>query len=195
VDRLACVLAWFRQSAGGCQKIPEDLARYRAILRALRPAVVVETGTGSGHSALWFANQGCRVVTVDVEPWVDELTVEAWAGRVTQIVGDSVAPGTVEFLTGAVGDADPIIVSLDSDHSAGHVREEMELYAAVVTPGSYTVLGWMPIGSPPRSLFDGTPMEAVEDFLEAHDDWGVDTGIEGLCAATQHPGGWLRRLA
>lgn len=197
---MACVLAWFRQSAEGCQKIPEDLARYREVIRRIRPAVVVELGTGSGHSALFFAEQGCSVITVDVEAWPDPITVSAWEHRVLQIIGDSTDPNTSSEVRWAVADREPVLVSLDSDHSAEHIREEMALYADLVTPGSYmvvedTVLGWLPTDSSPRRMFDGTPMEAVEDFLATHDGWEVDREIEGLYAATQHPGAWLRRLA
>lgn len=200
VDRPACVLAWFRQSTEGCQKIPEDLTRYRSLMERARPAVVVETGTGSGHSALWFADQGCRVVTVDLEPWAGDLTIAAWQGRVTQIAGSSSSPETIEAVRRAIGDEGPVLVSLDSDHSSDHVRQEMELFGDFVAIGSYmvvedTVLAWMPLHSPQRAMFDGTPLEAVEDFLTAHEEWEIDHSIEGTSPATQHPGGWLRRIA
>lgn len=61
VDKRASVLAWFRQGAEGTQKIAEDIARYRIIVARVQPAVVVETGTGSGHFALFLAELGCGV--------------------------------------------------------------------------------------------------------------------------------------
>jgi cephalosporin hydroxylase len=75
----------------------------------------------------------------------------------------------------------------------------MEAYSALVTPGSYmvvedSVLDWMPPNAPARARYCGTPMEAVEDFLTAHRDWEVDRDLEGMFAATQNPGGWLRRI-
>jgi len=199
VDRLASVLAWFRQSAEGCQKIQEDLARYREIIWRTHAQVVVESGTGAGTSALWFANQGCRVVTVDLEPWSDDSTRQAWGDRVTQVVGDSIAQETLEAIRRVVGYAEPVMVSLDSDHSAAHVRAEMEAYGALVTPGSYmvaedSILSWLPTSSPPRYGLAGTPMEAVEDFLATQKAWEVDLDVEGMFPATQNPGAWLRRL-
>jgi cephalosporin hydroxylase len=196
VDRTASVLAWFQQGVEGTQKIAEDIARYRTIVASIQPAVVVEAGTGSGDFALLLANLGCRVVTVDIDPWVDRATMLGWDGRVTQILGNSIAPGTVEAVRRAVGDTEPLVVSLDSDHSAAHVRAEMEAYSALVTPGSYmvvedSVLAWLPTESPPRKNYVGTPMEAVEDFLDAHPDWQVDSEIEGMFPATQNPRGWL----
>jgi cephalosporin hydroxylase len=200
IDKRASVLAWFRQGAEGTQKIAEDIARYRTIVARIQPAVAVETGTGSGHFALFLANLGCRVVTVDIDPWPSFATVMAWNGNVEQIVGDSAVPKTVKAVRMAVGDSSPVVVSLDSDHSAAHVRAELEAYSALVGPGSYmvvedTILEWMPPNAPARQPYIGTPMEAVEDFLTAHRDWQVDRDLEGMFAATQHPSGWLRRIA
>jgi len=203
VDKSASVLAWFRQGAEGTQKIAEDVARYRTIIARVQPAVVVEMGTGSGHSALLFAELGCRVVTVDIDPWASFATVTAWGTSVAQVAGDSADPATFEVVRSiveAVGDAGPVVVSLDSDHSAEHVRAEMELYSRLVTSGSYmvvedTVLDWMPPNAPARKSYTGTPMEAVEDFLTAHPHWRVDADLEGMFAASQNPGGWLRRWA
>ena len=200
VDKRASVLAWFRQGAEGTQKIAEDIARYRTIVARVQPAVVVETGTGSGHSALFFSELGCRVVTVDIDPWPSFATIQTWGDRVTQIIGDSTEPQTVEAVKIAVGYAEPAVVSLDSDHSAAHVRAEMEAYSALVGPGSCmvvedTVLDWMPPNAPARARYRGTPMEAVEDFLTAHRNWEVDRDLEGMFAATQNPGAWLRRTA
>jgi cephalosporin hydroxylase len=200
IDKRASVLAWFRQGAEGTQKIAEDIARYRTIVARVRPEVVVETGTGSGHFALFLSLLGCRVVTVDIDPWPNYDTVMEWGDRVVQVMGNNIDPGIVEAVREAVGDASPVVVSLDSDHSASHVRAEMEAYSALVTPGSYmvvedTILDWMPPNAPARARYRGTPMDAVEDFLTANHDWEVDRDLEGMFAATQNPEGWLRRLA
>lgn len=200
VDKRASVLAWFRQGAEGTQKIAEDIARYRTIVARVQPAVVVETGTGSGHFALFLSLLGCRVVTVDIDPWPSFATVQAWNGNVEQIVGDSTDPQTIQAVRTAVGDSIPVVVSLDSDHSAAHVRAEMEAYSTLVMPGSYmvvedSVLDWMPPNAPARKPYNGTPMEAVEDFLTAHRYWRVDADLEGMFVASQNPGGWLRRWA
>jgi cephalosporin hydroxylase len=199
IDKRACVLAWFRQGAEGTQKIAEDIARYRTIVARVQPAVVVETGTGSGHFALFLTELGCRVVTVDADPWPNYDTVMGWGAKVIQVVGNSIDPGIVEAVREAIGDATPVVVSLDSDHSAAHVLAEMEAYSAFVGAGSYmvvedTVLDWMPPNAPARKPYSGTPMEAVGDFLTAHRDWQVDRDLEGMFAATQDPEGWLRRI-
>jgi cephalosporin hydroxylase len=88
-----------------------------------------------------------------------------------------------------------VLVILDSDHSAGHVREELERYAPLVSPGSYIhvqdgcidVLPCFKRGRP-------GPVVAVKSFLESHSEFARDTLIEGRYMLTWHPYGWLRRL-
>ncbi|MGW2631515.1 CmcI family methyltransferase [Streptomyces chattanoogensis] len=51
-----------------------DLGLYQQLLQRVRPATVIEIGSGSGGSALWFRSMGtaigspCRVVSVDLTP-------------------------------------------------------------------------------------------------------------------------------
>lgn len=52
----------------GMLKLDDDLERYRQIIEATKPEVIVETGTRSGASALWFAQQGLDVITIDINP-------------------------------------------------------------------------------------------------------------------------------
>lgn len=194
-----------RQHAEGCVKTWEDLSRYRAIIDKVHPKLILEAGTFSGKSALWFAlTAGCRVITVDVDPSnVDEDT--------------RVAAGTagVEFLTGRSTGMDvlarmrleagychgPVMVVLDGDHSENTVHDELLEYGTLVTPGSYcvvedTIVRWMPNQMTPYGPYHGNPYDAVEGFVDSHPKlWVVDTEIEAMFPVTQSPGGFLRRIA
>ncbi len=82
----------------------------------------METGTASGGSALYLASvcdllgRG-RIVTVDV------VEAERPAHeRVTYLTGSSADPEIVARVRELVGDAAPVLVILDSDHS----RDERE---------------------------------------------------------------------
>lgn len=135
----------------GVMKAPNDLWMYQAIMSNLRPMTVIETGTYSGGSALWYAYlmdmlgiEGGRVFTVDFEDHRKAPHVQH--PRITFLAGDSVNP----FLVKAIQDdmpAGPVLVSLDSDHSTEHVRRELELYAPLVPVNSWLVvedtnIGW-----------------------------------------------------
>lgn len=151
----------------GCVKTPNDLARYRLVLDKVRPELVIETGTFSGKSALWFS-QWCDVITIDTHPQVDEETLSAWAGRVTCIMDSSIDAADYAKWA-AMGKR--VLVSLDSDHSASHVLAEMHAYGPLVTMGSYmvvedTIVRWCPHEMQPIGPYEGSPLDAVEHYFD-----------------------------
>lgn len=186
------------QGAEGCVKTASDLERYRRLLADVHPAVIIETGTFSGVSACWFADEArCWVITIDTHPQVAEDV--ASHPRVTWVTGNSVDKRVVDEVRHLIGAARPVMVVLDSDHSADHVHAEMLAYAPLVTVGSYLVVEdgivrWLPEQLPHYG--NSSPLDAVELFLaENPDDWVVDTDIEDMLPTTQHPSGWLRRVS
>jgi predicted O-methyltransferase YrrM len=111
---------------------------WYAIVRARRPAHVVETGTDKGlgtcvlaAALLRNAAEGHpgRVTTMDINPEAGYLVAaEPWAGVVDLVCGDSV--GAIRTL------AAPVDLFLhDSDHSAAHERAELEAVEPKLTPG------------------------------------------------------------
>lgn len=135
----------------GLMKCPNDLWMYQAIMSKLRPKTIIETGTYQGGSALWFAYlmdmlgiEDGRVFTVDFEDHRQDPQV--LHPRITYLAGNSVDPKLVEAIRGQIADG-PVLVCLDSDHSAKHVREELELYAPLCKVGDWLVvedtnIGW-----------------------------------------------------
>lgn len=184
------------QGAEGCVKTAVDLARYRRLLLDVGPTWLIETGTFSGMSACWFADAGCHVVTIDTHPQVNDDV--AMHPGVTWITGNSVDRHIVDRVRRLVLDAPPVMVVLDSDHSADHVHAEMLAYAPMVTVGSYLVVEdgivrWLP---EQLAVYGSSPLDAIELFLAEHgDDWIVDTEIEDMLPTTQHPSGFLRRVS
>ena len=175
---------------------PMDLWIYQELLHRVRPAVVVETGTAWGGSALYYAGlcdllDHGRIVTIDIG--VAEGRPDH--PRVTHIVGSSTTPDTVDEVRRLVGDASPVLVTLDSDHGYSHVRHELAAYADLVTPGSYLVVEDTNLnGHPVHPRFGPGPMEAVEEFLAADRRFEVERECEKFLM-TYNPGGYLRRVA
>jgi cephalosporin hydroxylase len=174
-----------------------DLWTIQEAISELRPALLIETGTYRGGSALFYAqlldalDEG-RVITVDAERLHD-----LDHPRIMALTGSSTAREILEQVESAARDAaGPVMVILDSDHSEAHVRRELEAYGPLVTPGSLLLaqdgiideLFMFRAGRP-------GPLPAIRAFLRAHPEFVADERLNGRFLASQHPSGWLRRRA
>jgi cephalosporin hydroxylase len=187
-------------------QLPEDILMLQELLWKVRPDVVIESGVAHGGALIMYASllrtmgRG-RVIGVDVEiRKYNRLAIEShpMSDRITLIEGSSTEPETVAAVRRLVGPSDRILVMLDSNHTRDHVRAELELYASLVSPGSYIVVfdGVMaevadsPNGRP--EWIHDNPLEAVRDFLSTHPEFTVDTTYQRI-GVTYCRGGFLRR--
>jgi cephalosporin hydroxylase len=172
-----------------------DLWTIQETIAEVRPALLVETGTNRGGSALFYAhlmdllNRG-RVLTIDIER-LHDLNHP----RIEFLQGSSTDPVIVEQVLAAAEAADgPVMVILDSDHSQDHVARELELYGPMVTPGSF-LLSQDGIIDQLR-VFAGSrpgPLPANIEFLRQHLEFEHDHQRNDRFNVTHHPMGWLRR--
>ncbi|MCW3476672.1 cephalosporin hydroxylase family protein [Limobrevibacterium gyesilva] len=160
-------------------QLPEDIIRIQEVIWRLRPDVIVETGVAHGGSLVFYAGLFAalghgRVIGVDIEirPH-NRAAIEAhpMSSRIALIEGSSIAAETVAAVRAQIGPGESVLVILDSNHSFRHVAAELDLYAPLVTPGSYIVAcdGIMAqVAGAPRTAPDWTwnnPISAVETFL------------------------------
>jgi cephalosporin hydroxylase len=112
---------------------------------------------------------------------------------VESVVGSSVDPKITDHVAQEVL-GKKVLVTLDSLPTREHVLKEMEIYSKLVTPGSYLVVQDTNInGNPVYPSFGPGPHEAVQEFLQAHDNFVVDRSREKFLL-TFYPGGWLKRV-
>ena len=172
-----------------------DVWTIQETIAEVKPALLIETGTHKGGSALFYAQlmdlMGVgKVVTVDI---IDIREQEH--DRVRFIHGSSTDPGVVAEVRQEVDRADgPVMVILDGNHARDHVAEELEIYAPMVTPGSYLLSqdGVIDV----FRIFDDTqpgPLPANKAFLERHPEFSHDRERNNRFGLTHHPVGWLRR--
>ena len=183
-------------------KNPCDLWMMQQIMHEIRPDFVVETGTMRGGSALYWAHtlsglglENSKVLTVDVTDEVQEAAQRPlWKKHVQFFHGSSTDPAIVEQISQIVK-GKTVLVVLDSDHTMRHVREELRLYAPLVSAGSYIVVEDTHYDSVPTHPERGPgPMSAVNAFLRegGSELFEQDITREAM-VMTFNPGGWLRR--
>jgi cephalosporin hydroxylase len=188
-------------------QLPEDIVIVQELIWRVRPEVIVECGVAHGGALVLYASvlellgRG-RVVGVDVEiRKYNRLAIESHplAKRITLIEGSSIEAGTAAAVRASVEPGQRTMVMLDSNHTREHVRAELELYAPLVSPGSYLVVfdEVMPmVADAPNgkaTWVDDNPLEAVRDFLSSHPEFVADPAPERL-GVTYCRGGFLRRL-
>lgn len=194
-------------------QLPEDMVRVQEVIWRVQPDVIIETGVAHGGSLVFYASlckaigRG-RVIGIDVEirPH-NRAAIEAHplAGLISLIEGSSVDPAIVDRVRAEVGDAQRVLVLLDSNHSFAHVTAELEAYCGLVTPGSYIVatdgimqsLSDVPRGQPGWKT--DNPSEAARRFAAAHPEFVLEQpewpfNESNLTRNLTHwPEGWLRR--
>lgn len=195
-------------------QLPEDMIRMQEVIHAIKPAVIIETGIFQGGSLIFYASlmeamgHG-RVIGVDLQiPDFVRANVcqHPLAPRITMLGGSSTDPNIFQQVRTLAGSDGPVLVILDSDHSKKHVAAELELYAPLVTPGSYIVAtdGIMKdIADVPRAAPEwknDNPFQAANDFAARHPEfaqgqppWPVHDSVL-TDNVTYWPGAWLKRI-
>lgn len=191
-------LTWGNMTYFGCKlwKMPSDLFLYQFLLNQIRPALLIETGTAFGGSALYYAHQmdqiGVgRVLSIDLsEPqknYPRHPRIEYFGGRSStdfHVVRE--VAKRVKWYGG------PVIVSLDSDHSADHVFDELQRYSQFVTPASYLVVEDVNVNGHPVFPSHGPgPQEALDRWLPKHAEFARDDRLPATMLFSMH--GWLRK--
>lgn len=184
---------WFGATVYKC---PLDLWVYQEIFFALKPAVIIECGTNRGGSAYYMGTLldligGGKIVTIDI---TDMKQGQPLHPRVNYLIGSSTSDGIVQQVRDLVGDAGPVLVVLDSDHSRDHVLREMEIYGPMVTPGSYIIVEDSNLNGHPVNPANGPgPMEAIRLFIRDNDGFAIDDSKEKYFV-TFNPRGYIKRL-
>jgi len=174
-------------------QIPQDILALQEIIWETRPDVIVETGIARGGSAVFYASMlhllggDGYVVGIDCEIRThNRAAIEAhpMAGRIRLIEASSVEDNTVRRVSEMVAGAQSVLVALDSNHTHDHVLRELELYAPLVTKGSYLVVFDTAVEDMDPGLFPdrpwgrgNNPKTAVQAFLAGNDRFVVDREI------------------
>lgn len=193
---------------------PQDIVAMQELIWKVQPDVVVETGVARGGSLIFYASmlelletctgaKGGRVIGIDIDirqPNREAIEAHPLSHRIDLVQGSSVDPAIIEQVRGMVGDAERVLVCLDSNHTHGHVLDELHAYAPMTTPGSYcivfdTLVEHLPdeaIGDRPWG-HGNNPLTAVKAYLAETDMFEIDARVHDKLQISVAREGYLRR--
>jgi cephalosporin hydroxylase len=121
--------------------------------------------------------------------------------RIDVIEGSSIDESVAGKIRRAAEGKTSVLVILDSMHTHDHVLRELELYAPLVTVGSYcvvldTIIEDLPGDAyPDRPWGKGnSPKSAVWAFVKSDPRFEIDRELEAKLLMTAAPDGWLKRV-
>lgn len=198
---------------------PQDIVALQELVWTVKPDLIIETGIAHGGSLILTASllalldlceghvgEPRRVVGVDIEIRAhNRAAIEEHPlfSRISLIEGSSIADDVMAQVRQATASAERVLVILDSNHTHEHVLRELELYAPLVSPGSYCVVFDTVVEHMPADFFPdrpwgpgNNPKTAVHAFLktEAGQAFSIDRLLQDKLLITVAPDGFLQRL-
>ncbi|MFT7484635.1 MAG: cephalosporin hydroxylase [Candidatus Paceibacteria bacterium] len=190
-------------------QFPQDMAAMQEILWDVQPDLIIETGIAHGGSLIYYASlleligKG-KVLGIDIDIREHNraaIEEHPMAKRIEMIQGSSIDEELAAGVIAQAEEAETVLVVLDSNHTHAHVKAELELYANLVSSGSYcvvfdTIVEDMPPGSYPDRPWDigDNPKTAVHEFLKSNDHFEIDSAIHEKLLITMAPDGYLKRV-
>lgn len=187
---------------------PQDMIAMQEIVWETKPDLIVETGIAHGGSLIYYASlleligYG-EVLGIDIEIRPHNRTaIEAHPmfKRISLLEGSSIAADIIKQVRKAAKGKRTLVV-LDSNHSHEHVLAELEVYASLVSLGSYCVVMDTVVEDMPENFFPdrpwgkgNNPKTAVWEFLKTHSEFEIDKNIEHKLLITVAPDGYLKRV-
>jgi cephalosporin hydroxylase len=188
---------------------PGDILAMQELIWSIQPDVIVETGIAHGGSVVFYASMLELIgkgevigIDIDIRPH-NRSAIEShpMMKRIRLIEGSSLSPEIAAEIIAATANK-RVMVVLDSNHTHEHVLRELELYAPLVSVGSYCVVMDTVVEDMPEELFGdrpwgngNNPKTAVHSWLKAHPEFSIDHAIDARLALSVAPDGYLRRIA
>ena len=195
---------------------PQDLLAVQEIIWDVKPDLIIETGVAHGGSAVFFAsllelNSQCGGPK-DAEVWCVEIDLRAhnreavvahpMYPRLKIFDGSSIDSKIASIIAEKAANCERVMVVLDSNHTHEHVLGELNLYAPLVSVGSYCVVFDTVIEDLNGVEFvdrpwgkGNNPKTAVAEFLKTNSDFEVNSAIDEKLLISAAPGGYLKRVS
>lgn len=187
---------------------PQDMIAMQEILWDIKPDLIIETGVAHGGSLIYYASimelmgKG-HIVGIDIDIRKhnrDAIESHPMFKRISLLEGSSVSDDIVNQAKAFIKPGMTVLVSLDSNHTHDHVLRELELYAPMVTVGSYCVVFDTIVEDMPKAMYDrpwdvgNNPKTAVFEYLKTHPEFEINKAIDNKLLISVAPDGYLKRI-
>lgn len=189
-------------------QLPQDIIAVQEIIWQVKPDLVIETGIAHGGSLILSASilellgGDGEVLGIEIDIREHnriEIERHPISKRITMIEGSSIDEAVVRQARNFTEGKQCVLVMLDSNHTHDHVQRELELYAPLVTKGSYLIVFDTVVEEMSDDLFSdrpwgkgNNPKTAVWEFLKTNGRFEVDKAIEDKLLITVAPEGYLK---
>jgi cephalosporin hydroxylase len=218
-------------------QLPADMIAFQEIVWSVKPDLIIETGIAHGGSLILSAsllamldhadasmggsildtrNPKRKVLGIDIDIRSHNRSAiedHPFAPYITMIQGSSVDASVISSVYDMAKNYKSILVCLDSNHVHDHVLQELQLYAPLVSPGSYCIVFDTIVEKLPDDVFPdrpwshgNNPASAVSEYLrslsvnpgKAFDGRALsfvcDKIIDEKLLLSSNPGGYLKRV-
>ena len=189
-------------------QFPQDIVAIQEIIWKVKPDFIIETGVARGGSLalsasiLHLINGNGKVIGVDIDIRAhNRAAIESHplSNRIHLIEGSSTEQSTMNKINKLIGNAEKIIVMLDSNHTYDHVIQELNLYSNYVKQGSYLIVLDTIVEDMPEDFYpdrpwgkSNNPKTAVHEFLKQNNRFEIDQNIQDKLLITTAPDGYLK---
>jgi cephalosporin hydroxylase len=194
---------------------PQDIVAVQELIWDIKPDLIVETGVAHGGSAVFYASllelNALSGGPKDAEVWCIEIDLRAhnreailahpMYPRLRIFDGSSLGKKIAQEISQKASQCERVMVILDSNHTHEHVLGELNLYASLVSVGSYCVVFDTVIEDLDEIEFidrpwrkGNNPKTAVAEFLKTNADFVIDYLIDEKLLISVAPGGYLKRI-
>lgn len=154
-------------------KCPMDMALYMDILWEVKPATLIEIGSWSGGSAIWFADvlgnyglEDTRILSLDIKPVTDISDPRVTYGYIDSAKAQETLDSA--FFSQL---AHPYLIIEDSSHMYEHTLSVLKAIDPHLHAGDYVIIEDGIIHHQKgRPRYNGGPLRSVEEFLAEHGD-------------------------
>ena len=190
-------------------RIPDDVMVLQELFWSYRPERLVETGVARGGSMLLNASlmRMCgiepAVLGIDHKLYPHTTTAlqeHSLGGGVELVEADSTSDVAVDAARTFIGDAERVVLVLDSNHTHDHVLGELRALAPLLPAGGMVLVADTLVEEVPEGHYAGrpwdrgdNPMTAVKAFLAERDDFEAAPEWGRRALVTEFRDGILRR--